>query len=245
MTQRREFYVYEHRRLDTGGAFYVGKGSGRRAWSDLNRNRHWRAIVKKSGGFSVHLLAENLAEHWALDFECAIIEAYGRERLANLTAGGEGLSGYTFTAEHRAKIGAKHRGRTISAEQRAAVSASRKGCSLSAEHRAKLGDANRGRKHSEETKAKIRAAQALRPPASEETRAKIGAASRGRHPSEEARSKMREAQLKRPPISDETRAKIGAKHRGKIVSPETREKLRAAALRRHVGTAIVTPEMLA
>lgn len=25
MTERRDFYVYEHRRLDTGAAFYVGK----------------------------------------------------------------------------------------------------------------------------------------------------------------------------------------------------------------------------
>ena len=43
-----KFYVYEHWRPDINMPFYVGKGSGNRAFRlKKNRNRHFRNIVSK------------------------------------------------------------------------------------------------------------------------------------------------------------------------------------------------------
>ena len=41
------YYVYEHWRLDTDTCFYVGKGSGNRAYKTVGRNCHWKNIVAK------------------------------------------------------------------------------------------------------------------------------------------------------------------------------------------------------
>lgn len=51
-------------------------------------------------------------------------------RLTNLTSGGEGMAGHTFTEDHRAKIGLAHRGKIVSVETRAKQS-ERKGNSSS------------------------------------------------------------------------------------------------------------------
>lgn len=40
-----KYYLYRHIRLDTGNVFYVGIGTGRRAWKKENRNKHWHNIV--------------------------------------------------------------------------------------------------------------------------------------------------------------------------------------------------------
>lgn len=54
---------------------------------------------------------EQREQHW-------IATMRGRGyNLTNLTDGGEGLHGFTFSAEHRAKIGAKSRGRKKSAAE--------------------------------------------------------------------------------------------------------------------------------
>ena len=58
------FYVYEHVRNDTGQVFYVGKGSGRRAYYSSGRNKHWHRIVNKHG-FSVTILAREICEELA------------------------------------------------------------------------------------------------------------------------------------------------------------------------------------
>ena len=41
--QLSEFYVYVHRRSDTGAVFYVGKGSGYRGLDFRNRSPEWHA----------------------------------------------------------------------------------------------------------------------------------------------------------------------------------------------------------
>ncbi len=35
---KRGYYVYLHKATETGEVFYVGKGSGRRAWETKKRN---------------------------------------------------------------------------------------------------------------------------------------------------------------------------------------------------------------
>ena len=58
------FYVYIHRKKTNNEPFYIGKGSGRRAF-DLSessgRNRHWINTVKKHG-VNVEIVQENMTE---------------------------------------------------------------------------------------------------------------------------------------------------------------------------------------
>lgn len=102
---RSNYYTYVHRRLDSGAVFYVGKGTGRRAWLRAQRSRFWKNVVAKHG-YSVEVVAEGLTEPEAHRQEMRLIKLYSRELLVNLTDGGEGHSGYRQTEEHRRKIGA-------------------------------------------------------------------------------------------------------------------------------------------
>jgi hypothetical protein len=90
MDNQKKYYVYEHRRLDTGAVFYVGKGSGRRAKARDGRNDYWKKLVKNYG-YSIHILYEGLSESDANVLEQNIISAYGRDILCNMTDGGDGM----------------------------------------------------------------------------------------------------------------------------------------------------------
>lgn len=89
-----EFYVYRHIRLDTGKPFYVGKGTGDRAFSKRNRNRYWHFIVNKHG-YRVYIVKYFSDECKSLDFEKSLIKAYNSAniKLTNINEGGTGLSG--------------------------------------------------------------------------------------------------------------------------------------------------------
>jgi hypothetical protein len=84
-------YVYGHYKADTGELFYIGKGTGKRAWDERYRNKHWQSVVKKHG-YVVKILAENLTDDEAYRQESAIIAEVGRQNLTNKTEGGEGLT---------------------------------------------------------------------------------------------------------------------------------------------------------
>ncbi len=91
---QRQFYVYEHTRNDSGAVFYVGKGSGRRAWSVKKRvNKHWHNIVAKHG-HQVRIVADCLNEDLAFFAECERIDQLTRLgfQLVNRTRGGDGVS---------------------------------------------------------------------------------------------------------------------------------------------------------
>lgn len=90
-----DFYVYEHLTL-SGEVFYVGKGSGDRAWS-YRRNAFWQNVVAQQGGFMVRIIEAGLQEWYALELEAKLISYHGRRvdgdgRLVNFTSGGEGFS---------------------------------------------------------------------------------------------------------------------------------------------------------
>jgi hypothetical protein len=106
------FYVYEHIRPDTGKIFYVGKGSGKRAFTRRGRNRYWHRVVNKTGSFSVRLVAENLDEELAFLVEGELIDKLKRINvpLCNSTLGGEGVSGYVFTEESKQKMSLRRKG---------------------------------------------------------------------------------------------------------------------------------------
>lgn len=92
-----KFYVYAHYRADTDEIFYIGKGSGNRAYEKKKsdgRSEWWHRIVNKYG-YTVKLLHENLSEVEALKKERELIQQYGRKDIStgpliNLTDGGEG-----------------------------------------------------------------------------------------------------------------------------------------------------------
>lgn len=104
------FYLYEHCRVDTGIVFYVGKGTRNRLTAERDRNRHWRNIVNKCGGFEAKKTFESADEELVLLAEVERIDQLKRlgYKLCNITDGGEGTSGMVHTLESRAKIGVKH-----------------------------------------------------------------------------------------------------------------------------------------
>lgn len=148
----RQFYVYQHRRNDTGAIFYIGKGSGKRAWDDhwsRYQNKIWKGTAKH--GYTVEIVCDGLDEKHAHELEVMLIQFHGRKNLgtgslANLTDGGEGCSGHIKSAETRRKIGDAHRGKIMPPEA----------CAKLAEYRGEKASFF-GRKHTPETIARMSA----------------------------------------------------------------------------------------
>jgi hypothetical protein len=85
------FYTYVHRRKTDGRVFYVGKGSGGRAWSGRGRNQYWHRTVKKHG-IEIGVAAWWVDEESAFSHERLLI-ACMRDMghpIVNGTDGGEG-----------------------------------------------------------------------------------------------------------------------------------------------------------
>ena len=105
------FYTYSHATSE-GRIFYIGKGQGNRAHQLKYRNDRWKKIVNKYGKPTVQVLADWKTEIEALEHEMLLINCFRGMgyKLANLTNGGEGTSGYKHTLEQiernrKAKIG--------------------------------------------------------------------------------------------------------------------------------------------
>lgn len=86
------FYVYLHRRATDGSVFYVGKGKGRRGYSPIGRNKHWRYCAMKNG-VTVEIYKDRMSETCAFTLEKVLISCYGIESLSNVSTGGDGSSG--------------------------------------------------------------------------------------------------------------------------------------------------------
>jgi hypothetical protein len=102
-----QFYVYTHARpgtTDVHGIFYVGKGKYDRAYnlSQSQRKHYHLNIIKKYGAENIIIrVLPCKDESHALMLEVEMIEVLRRMgvKLANLTNGGEGTSGYKYTNE--------------------------------------------------------------------------------------------------------------------------------------------------
>lgn len=89
MSKENKFYVYLHRRKSDGSVFYVGKGSGRRAWVFEKRNSYWARVFNKHG-CEVDIFKDNMPEVCAFTLEKIMIAQYGIDSLCNITSGGDG-----------------------------------------------------------------------------------------------------------------------------------------------------------
>ena len=100
-----QYYIYQHRAVDTGNIFYVGKGKDKRHSDKNKRNRYWKFYVEKHG-FTSEIIANGLSEELAFLAEMECIDVYKRRgiQLVNATDGGEGATGYKHTAEHKASM---------------------------------------------------------------------------------------------------------------------------------------------
>jgi hypothetical protein len=152
------FYVYVHSRFGSGEPFYVGKGHNSRAYSHASRNQHWKNIIRKDGGMYVNLIARDMDEEFALLVEVEVIDKLRRAgtNLANITAGGEGVSGLRHSPATRLKLSRILTGRKLSKEHIAKCAETLRGHSVSEATRAKLSAANKGMKMTDEQRLKLR-----------------------------------------------------------------------------------------
>lgn len=161
------FYIYAYLRKD-GTPYYIGKGCKNRAW---NKNHKIKTPEDKS---KIIIMESNLTEIGALALERFYIRWYGRKCdntgiLRNLTEGGDGLSGHTFSYTHRKKISKALTGRNFSKEHCQRISISKKGISVGL-----------GKTISEETRKKISKTKEGNTKLSEETKRKLSIAAKGK-----------------------------------------------------------------
>jgi len=211
MIDMQQFYTYLHCKPN-GDPFYVGKGCVSRSNRSNNfsqRSRYHKNIVAKYGAENIGVFVFPCdSEEQALSDEIHQIAQLRAEGfcLVNLTEGGDGISGYRHTDDHKTalsnrfkgrrfgpgyvrtaetlrKLSESNKGRKPTAEQCEKQSIRMKGTKLSASAVEKLRLANLGNKHTlgykhtVESKAKISAA-AKGCKRSDETKAKISAAAK-------------------------------------------------------------------
>ena len=99
----KKYYVYIYFVIETNEIFYVGKGSGNRAWTG-KRNKFCEDM-KATHNWDVKILKNNLYEEDAFVYEQQyILEFKDNNRLTNQTKGGDGISGYVMPKEVKLKI---------------------------------------------------------------------------------------------------------------------------------------------
>lgn len=145
----KQFYVYIHKKPD-GTPFYVGKGTGKRAYNFYCRSKWHKNIVAKYGQNNIIIEVINCVnESQAFDLERIYIKQFKMTGvcLVNLTDGGEGTSGYVHKNIAKEKIGIAQKGKITSSYAKSVSSKIHKGNAY-----------RKGAKHTEEAKEKNRLA---------------------------------------------------------------------------------------
>lgn len=159
-------YVYAHHRASDGRIFYVGKGSGRRAWSRSGRNKRWHYTERKHG-LLVKIVRFGLSEACAFTLEKILISANRQHGLSNYVDGGGGTSGWRHSEETKERLREKFKGRVMTQKMRDALALANRMKTITPEIRARMSAAASVRKrapHSLTTRALIaRAHLGLRP----------------------------------------------------------------------------------
>jgi hypothetical protein len=92
---KRGYYVYLHKDRATGKVFYVGKGSGKRAYDTDSRSEKWCEMVKSfSEGWDVEIVDQDMSELEAFELEAELVDKYREAEadgkgIANVGSGGE------------------------------------------------------------------------------------------------------------------------------------------------------------
>jgi len=196
------FYVYEHWRNDKSICFYVGKGQANRAYELKRRNFHHKAIVAKlhreGFSFDIKIVADGLTEKEAFVLEVERI-AFWRSAgadLANMTNGGEGVSGFKRSEETKKKMGESKKGNKYGFGRKPPEEEIRK-----LRERSKGNKYFLGKTHSEEARKKISESQkgnkhCLGRKCSDAEKQRLSEMAKNRKYSLETRMKMRESRLR-------------------------------------------------
>lgn len=112
-----EKVVYVHKK-PCGTVFYIGKGSIKRPYEKINRNKFWGNIVKKHG-YSVEIVVSGLSNEDATKWEIYLIQLFGRKdlgegQLVNMTNGGEGTIGRKASDYTKKLMSNIHKGKKLS-----------------------------------------------------------------------------------------------------------------------------------
>jgi hypothetical protein len=151
------FYTYAHY-TPQGRLFYIGKGQGGRSHSFYGRNILWNEVVTKFGNPDVEILASWDTEEEAFSHEVLLISCFRDMgyKLANLTDGGEGFSGFKRTTPvWNVGVPCREETKQKLREQKIGKSATwNLGRKHSEETKRRCGVKNIGRVHTEEEKQK-------------------------------------------------------------------------------------------
>jgi len=225
---------------ETPRPFYIGKGKAGRV-KDPKRNAYHQRIAAKYGMLR-SVVFETDDEQEALAVEVQLIAELrtfkgGGEGWwgANLTLGGEGISGHKHTDESRRKNSESNKIAT------AGVKNGMFGKHHSEETRRKIGDNQRGWRHAEDSKKKISDAMKRRGgrPMTEEAKQKLSEACIGRVPWNKGMKGAQASTFKGKHHTDETKEKLAASHRGKTPWNKGMKKAQSKgdAADEHVGLA--------
>ena len=97
-----KYYTYTHA-TPNGDIFYVGKGTGYRAYSSNKRPIIWKMKLEDFGGINIKIVQQFDNESDAFEHEKILIEHYTSIgcSLINKTLGGAGPLGYCLSEDAR------------------------------------------------------------------------------------------------------------------------------------------------
>lgn len=226
-----KYYVYAYLR-ENGTPYYIGKGTGNRAWSKGKGE-----VGKPKDNNRILIVEKNLTLTGSLAIERRLIRWYGRIDLVtgilrNRTDGGDGGQGATLgsklSQETRKKISIAHIGKKrnpMSIESKKKLSEALKGKNVgkirSEEHKQRLSKILKGKKLqplSEETKQKLRNYHLGKTvgPMNEAHKMKISQSLKGRERSKEHSQNISKALKGRTPTPKERESFIKAMESGKL-----------------------------